>query len=54
MRSGDWTNATPQYEEDIDEIRWVNPADIDIDNLNTYQNIRVVLQKHLQRPEDIS
>jgi len=54
MHSGDWTNATPQYEEDIDAIRWVNPADIDIDNLNTYQNIRVVLQKHLQRPEDIS
>ena len=48
MKSMDWTNCAPQIEEDIEEIEWVDPNSLDIAMLDTYMNIKVVLNR-LQR-----
>ncbi len=45
MKSKDWKNAKPQIEEDIEKVKWVAPDDLDIEGLNTYQNVRQVLRQ---------
>jgi ADP-ribose pyrophosphatase YjhB (NUDIX family) len=45
MHSAEWQDAKPQVEEEIEEIKWVNRALLDLDNLDTYQNIKYVLEK---------
>jgi hypothetical protein len=34
----------PQIEESITEVKWVNPAEIDLKTLDTYESIRAILQ----------
>lgn len=45
MKSKDWENAKPQIEEDIEKVKWVAPIELDIEGLNTYQNVRQVLRQ---------
>ncbi|MDP3929161.1 MAG: NUDIX hydrolase [Bacteroidota bacterium] len=34
----------PQIEESITEVKWANPAEIDLRTLDTYESIRAILQ----------
>ena len=36
---------TPQLEEDIQEVRWVSPADIDQYLANTYDSLVEIIQQ---------
>lgn len=45
MKSKDWKKAKPQVEEDIEKVKWIKLSDLDIDGLNTYQNVRQVLNQ---------
>ncbi len=47
MISEKWQNAKPQIEEDIEEIKWVNPDELDLSALDTYLNIKNVLNRLL-------
>lgn len=53
MTSANWQNAKPQLEEDIQEIKWVDPDNLDIAELDTYQSIRQVLNQLLHQQVDI-
>ena len=35
----------PQVEEDIEEVRWISPADLDLVFANTYRSLREFLEK---------
>lgn len=37
----------PQTEESITEVKWVNPNELDLDTLNTYESIRYLLREAL-------
>lgn len=52
MRSEKYKNAKPQYEEDIDDVKWVRINVLDIDNTQTYTSIREVLRALKQYSED--
>ena len=45
MVSRHWQEATPQLEEEIEEIMWVDPVKLDIDQLDTYNNIKHVIRQ---------
>ena len=46
MFSGDWENPTPQIEEDISKVVWVNPSNLKDYLSNTYASIRMLVQEH--------
>ena len=41
-------NLIPQLEEDITEVRWFSPADLDIPVQNTYASLRYLLENYFQ------
>ncbi len=43
MTANNWQDAKPQLAENIVEIKWVNPDDLIIAELDTYSSIREVL-----------
>lgn len=45
MNCSVWNDAKPQQEEDIDEVKWVKPRNLDIPNLDTYATIRDLLRQ---------
>ncbi|MDX5319496.1 MAG: NUDIX hydrolase [Bacteroidota bacterium] len=49
MHTNDYATMTPQLEENITELKWVNPAELDLENLETYNSIRSLLQTALGR-----
>ncbi|MCG9880380.1 MAG: NUDIX hydrolase [Bacteroidia bacterium] len=38
---------TPQLEESITEVKWVDPKELDVETLNTYESIRSLLKEAL-------
>jgi 8-oxo-dGTP pyrophosphatase MutT (NUDIX family) len=45
MDCKDYKQAAPQKEEGIEEIKWVDPKQLDVENLNTFGSIREVLRQ---------
>ena len=45
MVSQTWEEAKPQIEEEIEEIMWVDPEELDIEQLDTYNNIKHVIRQ---------
>lgn len=45
MLSRSWQQAKPQIEEEIEKIMWVNPTELNIEELDTYNNIRYVIRQ---------
>lgn len=48
MYTNDYSNMQPQLEENITELKWFYPKEIDLDSLNTYNSIRDLLQRVLK------
>ena len=44
-KSQTWEEAKPQIEEEIEEIMWVDPEELDIEQLDTYNNIKHVIRQ---------
>ncbi len=49
MKALKFDNLIPQLEENITEVRWVNPETLDLKKLDTYQSIRSLLHTALAR-----
>jgi 8-oxo-dGTP pyrophosphatase MutT (NUDIX family) len=45
MKTNKWEDATPQVEEEIEKIKWVKLNKLDLDKLDTYNNIRYVIRQ---------
>lgn len=45
MISSRWQDAQPQIEEEIEEIMWIDYEKLDLDQLDTYNNIRHVIRQ---------
>lgn len=45
MNTSSWMNAKPQTEENIEEVKWVYPDELDIPSLDTYATIRFLLRE---------
>lgn len=46
MIAGDWKNTSPQQEEDISEVVWVNPSEVYKYLANTYASIRMLIKEY--------
>ncbi len=49
MHSGDWQNPTPQVEENISKVIWVNPHKINDYLSNTYGSIRMLIETYFAK-----
>ncbi len=47
MRSDDWKNPKPQYNEDIRQAIWVHPENVNYYLKNTYPSIIFLIENHL-------
>jgi ADP-ribose pyrophosphatase YjhB (NUDIX family) len=45
MTTTNWKDAKPQIEEDIEDISWVKPDGVNLDELDTYLNIKHVISQ---------